>query len=348
MLNIINNNCLGLWIDYWNNLTRKDPFCHPSFIELFCNAKSIPICVYWENEGGQVLIPLIKRNISYDLGLDSELGLFDLTSPYGYGGPYFKGRPMWDKFWASFIEWARSEDVVSCFIRFSLLIPETVTKYVPAKKKNKNIIRDLDITHEKLWYDYEHKVRKNVKRAINNNIEIKTDDQGITLNQFIDIYYETMKRRKANAEYYFRREFFERIISQLKESYLIFNAYYKDEIISTELVLFSSENIYSFLGGTREKYFLLRPNDLLKHKIISWGINNKKKNYILGGGYSGEDGIYLYKKSFAPNGVFEFKVGEIIVDEKKYNKLIELRKEKEAKKGVNWVPNKAYFPAYRS
>lgn len=335
------------WLEYWESVSKREPFANPYYCELCCNASSSALCIFWEDGQGKILLPIIKRDISYDLALEQGLRYYDLTSPYGYGGPFFKGNPNWEAFWLEFIEWARKEDIVSCFIRFSLLIPEEVKKHVATKNRNMNIVRSLDISYEKLWYEYEHKVRKNVKRAINNNIEIKIDNQGITIDQFIDIYYETMQRRKANPEYYFGKEFFERIISQLRDSYLIFNAYYKEEIISTELVLISNENIYSFLGGTREKYFILRPNDLLKHEIIRWGVNNKKKNYILGGGYSGNDGIYLYKKSFAPKGEIEFSVAEIIINDNYYKELEKLRLEKESKNGIPWIPRKDYFPSYR-
>ena len=42
--------------------------------------------------------------------------------------------------------------------------------------------------------------------------------------------------------------------------------------------------IYSFLGGTNESYFNMRPNELLKLKVLEWARENDYTFYVLGGG----------------------------------------------------------------
>ena len=116
---------------------------------------------------------------------------------------------------------------------------------------------------------------------------------------------------------------------------LFFHAHKDGKIVSTELVLVSRDDIYSFLGGTDSVYFYCRPNDFLKHSIIGWGIKNDKKRYVIGGGYNCEtDGIYEYKKSFAPLGDSRYSCYKIVFDPDQYDLLSN--------------GNNDYFPFYRS
>jgi hypothetical protein len=83
---------------------------------------------------------------------------------------------------------------------------------------------------------------------------------------------------------------------------------------------------------------------LLKHEIILWGHFAGKKAYILGGGYHDQDGIFQYKKSFAPGGEVMFRVGKKIFDPDRYAQLVE-------KRGSLLNGSRStvadYFPAYR-
>ena len=111
-------------------------------------------------------------------------------------------------------------------------------------------------------------------------------------------------------------------------------------MISAELVIYGSENCYSYLGGTNSEYFDLRPNDFLKYEIIKWAKNKGLKNFVLGGGYGSDDGIYQYKLSLAPHGVYNFYIGRKVFDQKSYDELVSLRDENEL--------NEKFFPLYRS
>ena len=107
---------------------------------------------------------------------------------------------------------------------------------------------------------------------------------------------------------------------------------------------FSANHLYSFLGGTLAEAFAERPNDLLKHEIILWGRQAGKRAFVLGGGFAPDDGIYRYKKSFAPNGSAPFCVGRRIHNAAAYTRLIESRRRWQS----GWAPRNGYFPEYRA
>ncbi|NLI02598.1 MAG: GNAT family N-acetyltransferase, partial [Candidatus Fermentibacter daniensis] len=85
----------------------------------------------------------------------------------------------------------------------------------------------------------------------------------------------------------------------------------------------SATAVYSFLGGTREEFFELRPNNLLKHRIVLWARDAGYESFLLGGGPGGEDGIFDYKKSFAPEGILDFHLACRVHDESLYGTLVE-------------------------
>jgi lipid II:glycine glycyltransferase (peptidoglycan interpeptide bridge formation enzyme) len=128
----------------------------------------------------------------------------------------------------------------------------------------------------------------------------------------------------------------------MEGNYVYIHVLSEGKVISTELVLYGSENCYSFLGGTNQEYFHFRPNDFLKFEIIKWAKAQGLKRFILGGGYGDDDGIFQYKRSLAPNGVCDFYIGKKVFDEKKYSKLVSIR-ESEAE----YRANIKYFPVYR-
>ncbi|MEK7993705.1 MAG: GNAT family N-acetyltransferase, partial [Planctomycetota bacterium] len=164
-------------------------------------------------------------------------------------------------FWKQLHAWARKQNVVSELIRFALF--HEVRSVYPGccETPLDNVVRNLDCDEGALWRDYEYKVRKNVKRAVQEQVTIETDGTGVRLEEFFDIYSETMTRRGAEERYYLPRSFFERLHAGLRGQYQYFHAVHAGNVVSTELVLVSEENLYSFLGGTRSQSYHLRPND---------------------------------------------------------------------------------------
>lgn len=196
--------------------------------------------------------------------------------------------------------------------------------------------------------EYEHKVRKNVKRARQEGVRVEVDLEGSRLGEFLTIYHATMDRRGASDSYYLGGEFFERLVLGLPGQFVFFHALHGEAVVASELVLTSRDHLYSFLGGTRAEAFHLRPNDLLKHEANLWGLRSGMKAFVLGGGYRGRDGIYRYKLSFAPHGEVQFRTGRIVFDLQAYDRLLNARRAWEGVRGHQWQPQPGFFPAYRA
>ncbi|MBI4508406.1 MAG: GNAT family N-acetyltransferase [Deltaproteobacteria bacterium] len=336
------------WIELWGLWPDREVFAHPAYVSLFCDKGDRALCAAWSGEHGGVIFPLIARPIAKEPWAKVDTAHCDLTSPYGYGGPFSWGNVQAQEYWERFNAWAREAGMVSCFARLSLFSDQHLPFDGVVERNALNVVRSLDIEPSALWMDYEHKVRKNVKRARSRGVVVERDQAGAHLAEFLNIYYATMGRREASKIYYFPETFFRNIVEGLPGQFAFFHALLEGRVVSTELVLVSERNIYSFLGGTLEDAFDVRPNDILKHEIILWGIEARKSGFVLGGGYGGTDGIFNYKRSLAPGGVRPYSVGNRVWDDRAYVHLIEMRRQYEARNGNEWGPRPGFFPAYRS
>ncbi len=334
--------------DTWDSIVKSFSRYDVSYLNGYVNAFFIhgdgkPLLFYYDDGDTRAINVVMLRDIAesqFFCGRIEKGKWFDLSSPYGYGGFLVEGENI-DTVNCAYDEYCKQNGFVSEFVRFHLLNDYRNQYSGIIETHMHNIIRTLDLPVEKILMDFEHKVRKNIKKAIKSGIEIIIDPNGKYFQDFKRIYYSTMDRAGANRNFYFTEEFFE-AIHQMQGNYIYFHVIYEDKVISTELVLYGSENCYSFLGGTEREYFNIRPNDYLKFEVIKWAKDKGLKRFILGGGYGDNDGIFQYKKSFAPNGIYDFYIGKKIFDNKKYSQLLDIRGYKPEEQ-----TNVKYFPQYR-
>jgi hypothetical protein len=260
----------------------------------------------------------------------------DIVTPYGYGGAFRTGAANADAFWAAFDDWAAEQGVVSELVRFSLFRDNLLPYPGTREQRLVNVVRELG---DDPWMDFEHKVRKNVNKARRSGLRVEVDETGARLDDFLRIYEDTLARRGADERYRFPREFFERIRDRLGGHFVFAHALDGDSVVSTELALLSATSAYSFLGGTDEAAYATRPNDLLKVELFRWAEAAGKQRFVLGGGFEDGDGIFRYKRSFAPHGLVPFEIGMRVLDQDAYDRLTDQAA----------GPRKpGFFPAYRA
>lgn len=225
------------------------------------------------------------------------------------------------------------------FVRFELFTDYHAHYDGEVETRTHNVVRSLSMPLDEMWMDFKQKVRKNVKKANSFNLSCIFENSGEHLEDFLRIYYSTMNRTDAEDEYYFSKRFYEDL-NEMKDNVMYFHAVYEGKIVSTELVIYGAENCYSYLGGTDREYFDVRPNDYLKYEIIKWAKEKGLRNFVLGGGYGADDGIFQYKLALAPHGEHEFYIGRKIFDRDAYEALVNLRETESL--------NSRFFPLYRS
>lgn len=334
----------------WNDMVRSfnnyEVFYLNEYVTAFMrehNKNGIPILLYYCNRKDRAINVVFKRDVGKDENFRGKLlenTYFDLISPYGYGG-FFGQIEDYDCLNREYNAYCIQNHYICEFVRFDLF--HEYKNYYDGEVETRahNVIRNLEVPLEEIWMDFKQKVRKNVNRANKYGLQILLDNSGKYLEDFLNIYYSTMERNGAENEYYFKKEFFE-TLNKMKENIMYFHVLLEGKIISTELVIYGAENAYSYLGGTYQEFFDFRPNDFLKYEIIKWAKERGLKNFVLGGGYGTDDGIFQYKLCFAPKGIVDFYIGRKIFDNITYEELIELRAIE-----CPECRNTKYFPKYR-
>lgn len=332
--------------DQWDSLVRSfadyDVFYLSGYVKAFqLHGDGEPLLFYGEADGVRGINVVMKRDIAADPHFAGNLPAdtyFDFATPYGYGGWLLEGEGDPAPIFEAYREWCKEHGIVSEFVRFSLFSSSRERYYGEVIPRTNNVVRALDRPMDEMLMDFEHKVRKNLKKADASGLEIRIDTAGDDLTDFLRIYRATMDRNHAENEYYFSEEFY-RQINTMHGHFAYFHVLYQGMVISTELVLMGAGIMYSYLGGTDEAYFAYRPNDFLKYHIIRWGVEHGYRQFVLGGGYGADDGIFRYKKSFAPEGIVRFYTGQTVFDDTGYDTLCALR---------GSLPDSGFFPRYRA
>lgn len=320
-------------INYLNSYAKAFQLC----------GNSEPKLVYYEHEDTKAVKIVMRRDIAKSQlfkGKLEESSWFDLITPYGYGGFWIEGNDYEDVE-KTYNDRCEEEGFISEFVRFNLFSDCRKFYGGIVESPSRNVVRSLELPLEEILMDCDRTVRTNIRKAQRSNLTFEVDTEGTRLDEFLEIYYQTMDRKRANSEYFFPKEFFE-ILNEMEDHFAYFYVLHEGKVISTELNLYGEENCYSFLGGTNKEYFPLRPNEFLKCEIIKWAKEKGLKRIVLGGGYGSDDGLFRYKKCLAPNGVVDFYVGKKIFNEEKYSKLLDIRK-----KDSNFDEDTTFFPKYR-
>ena len=283
------------WLEIWKSWPAREVYAHPSYVELCAPDRGIAAAAVGRVQGLVVLYPFIIRCLQREPFWDEGCGeCVDLVSPYGYAGPYWWGEgdraQAAGLFWRGFDAWAAESSVVSEFIRFDLHPDRLVPYPGTVEVRLDNVIRSLDLSLEDLWMDVAHKVRKNVNRARRGQLQVEMDGRGQRLEDFLQIYWGTMALRDVESRYLFSREWFRRLVRELPGMFMFFHVLKEHVVVSSELVLVSTDFVYSYLGGTDPAAFPDRPNDLLKFEVMSWAREAGKKAFVLGGGFRPDDG----------------------------------------------------------
>lgn len=300
----------------------------------------------YESSLGLVRNMFIKRKIPINI---EEKSYYDITTPYGYGGPIVlkcentkDRKELIKEYKKSFKEYCRKNDIVSEFIRFHPVIGnyKDFDEVYDVEYMRRTLGTNLKDYEDPFQEEFSKSCRKSVRRALRDGVTFEIEEDLSKIDEFIKIYNSTMDRNDASEYYYFGENYFKEIVSYFKSNVIIAKAVYEEKTIASGLYFIYENIIHMHLSGTLDGYLNLSPAYILKYGITKWG---KEKGYELihhGGGTSNseEDSLYKFKKKFANNTEFDFYIGKKIWNNETYNQLCKL-------KGVDSSID--FFPAYR-
>lgn len=336
----------------WDKIVRSfekhDIYYLPGYVKAFeKNGDGQGLLLYLECANTKAVNVVIKRDISEVSLFSGKIGrgeLFDLTTPYGYGGFLIEGTD-WRAILNEYEEYATKEHVVSEFVRFHPLI------------ENWNGLKEFyDIVHlgstvcidtaseDVIWSNFSSQNRNKIRKAINSGQQVFWCRDPHIIRPFMEIYQKTMDKDHADDYYYFKEDFYESILNDLKDNAMWFYSVKDGVITAISIFMFCDGKMHYHLSASRREYQHLAPTNLLLYEAALWACRNGYTRLHLGGGIgSRKDSLYVFKKAFNKSGNdAEFCVGKKIFNEETYKILVDIRK-----KVTPDVSETEYFPAYR-
>jgi len=332
------------WDEIVKNFIDHDIYYLSGYVKgFYLHGDGIPLLFYYHDDDLSAINVVMKRDIADDKNFNDLIEkekYYDLATPYGYGGWLIQGNGDKNKIFEQFTKWCLENKIISEVIRFHPILnnQEPLREIYDVLDLGKTIAMDLN-SEDLIWSNFTTQNRGKIKKAIKNEVSIHHDLNPDTLQDFKKIYEITMNKDHATDYYYFKDDFYDSVVNDLKDSAEIFYARWNDMTIAATIILKCNERLTYHLSGVITEYRNVQATNLMLYEVAKWGANNGFKTFHLGGGVgSKEDDLYIFKKSFNKKDAYQYSIGRKIYNEELYNYLLDLRKE---------VENPNYFPKYR-
>ena len=317
-----------------------------------------------------LLLPLVVRetpNFGDQAHSSESTTTFDAISPYGFPGPALSecgiasnmnsaNVSFMKEAATSFVELLRSRNIVSVFLRFHPLLAHQVSfaelvmaagsvtgKVVP---HGDSVYCDLSLTEAEMWQQTRRRDRSYINKAQREGFRFEFDQQWSGLEQFIEMYYATMRRVNADSFYFFPREYFHQLRDCLADyAHLAFVKSPDDHRVCGAILTTCSDIIQYHLAGTHGNFRHCHPNKFLIDQARRWGKRIGKRWLHLGGGVGGAADSLLHFKSGFSKLRSTFRSFRLVTDPLAYERIVAQWSPAEARKTIDFD---GYFPAYRN
>jgi Acetyltransferase (GNAT) domain len=293
----------------------------------------------------RALFPLLLRPLPF-----GEEG-YDAATPYGYGGvlplgpagslgsdPASEVRQLRD--------WCVTNGVVSCLLRLHPLLggPDQLsgTDKVQIREHGPTTALDprrIDPASGRL--EELSKGRKADLTIARRELELSWEAGEEALEQFRSVYDGTMQRLGAGGFYLFPPKYYRALREGLGERLGVALALSNGQPVGGALFFADRRFAHYHLSGTTDAGRELKAGTLLVHAGAEWARDRGCELIHLGGGTSGADSLFAFKKSFGGD-TFNYAFATLVADPDRYDELVARRTEEPE------PPRPGFFPAYRA
>jgi hypothetical protein len=279
---------------------RRDVYYLPGYCASWLGWEGGKAVALWDEfDGVEYLYCVLLKELPYHVDTHWR---YDAQSFYGYGGIQSSGLPVpehLERFNDALDAWMHEQGVVVEFIRQHPLLHPTpayarrgdfVVVRTNVYAENPARVRDrLDAT-----------TRRNIAKAIRSGVRIERWDSERGAAPFAQLYHRTAERLGMDAFYWFPENYFRSVAKYLgaHTEYLV--AVLDGMPIAAVMLLAEGETLTYHLGASDERFWHLRPNDVLFATMLEYAARRGYRLVSLGGGTTAdpEDSLYRYKRKF--------------------------------------------------
>ena len=331
----------------WDAIVRSfaghDVYWLSGYVKAFrIHGDGEPLLFHYDDGATRGINVVMKRDIAKDsrfAGRFPEGQWFDFATPYGYGGWLVEGGNP-SALFDAYRDWVERNGIVSEFVRFHPLAKnhEACREFYEVIQLGEVVHMDLS-SPATIWDNCSSKNRNVIRKAMKNGVRIYNGRFPEIFGTFKKIYDATMDKDHAEAYYYFGDGFYKSLLEDLPWNSQVFFAEKDGQVISAAIMIGANGRLNYHLSGSLREFGHLAPGNLLLLSAALWGCANGFKTlYLGGGGGSGEDSLFKFKRAFFKGELNRFHIGKRIHAPAKYDELLALRGAIESN----------YFPQYRA
>ncbi|MDF2183728.1 GNAT family N-acetyltransferase [Grimontia hollisae] len=255
---------------------------------------------YQENEC-YVTFTGLKKRISSVAEVVVQEELYDLETPYGYGGPLSNSDEpdFLQRAFCAYRHYCQQQNIVCEFIRFHPFNPLAENKkyfdmHVPERQV---VIVDLEQSSDERRKQYSKTTRNIIKKAAK-NLSVCTNQ--IPVSEFMSMYYQTMKKNTATDFFYFKESYFDALMQIEGVSLLATKK--QDNYVSIGFFMCGHELAHYHLSANNQELAKENGNYLLLDSAFEHAKALGCRYMMLGGGRtsSSEDSLFKFKSKFSP------------------------------------------------
>lgn len=344
-----------LWLQTLQKL-RHDIYHLPEYVALESSRiKATPEAIaVIENEKILFVLYLLRKCKDVLTQEPTTQEIFDAVSPYGYPGILLSEAACTPEFIKSAIDQLthvfRAKHVCSVFFRLHPILNHEfneICKSNICQVSGETVSIDLRLSESEIWHQTRPEHRNKINKCKRNGLTTRIVPYHKHIDQFIEIYQETMDRVGAAKSYYFDYDYFLYLADALAEKLHLCIVEVDEEAICAGLFTECCRIVQYHLGGTRTEFLKQAPSKLMFDYVRFWAKERGNDFFHLGGGVGGaKDSLYHFKAGFSQQR-HTFLTQRMIIDERQYFNLVESQA-----KSLNTEAEKLlktnFFPAYRS
>lgn len=254
---------------------------------------------------------------------------FDISSPYGYAGPYTTNTALFSIAEKLFIEQIRKRmDIVTEFIRYHYVYNQDASCRFEINCNNllnrQVVVLDFRGEHLPVWEKSFSGTNRNLVRKLRNNgfqFAIRKFEKS-DIPAFIKLYHETMQNAGAQDFYYFDEAYFESLQTGLQERLLLARIEKDDTCYAAALFFVSGVYLTYYLSARNTEFFKVPASNMLLSELSLWAEEKSFEYLNFGGGLSldTEDSLFKFKRNFARE-IKPFYIGKRVHNHTVYMQL---------------------------
>ncbi len=173
-------------------------------------------------------------------------------------------------------------------IRARILVPESWRLQEVFHKLGYNLagnlneyVVNLDMGVDEHWRSIDHNKRRNIKKAVNEGVEIVQSH----LHEDLLAFYSMLEAAQERAGFSsYPLSWFEAVWENYKPEQLsnVFLARLKGKSISGVFTVVHGKTVYALAAGSLSEGWKVRPNDIMHWKVMEWACKNGYSKYHMG------------------------------------------------------------------